>query len=94
MTFYVISRYQHGVLRHCLGFDMTPRARKPHRNYYCVEPGMDGYEAVDQLRIHGYMDREKGGCFRATEAGVIAARMNYDDYAKLIEVLGQPNPPS
>lgn len=86
----MISPIRHAILRHCLGFHVNPRhARDPeiHRNYYCAEPGTQDHSLVSELVASGYMEREKGRCYRATAAGIAVARMSYEAYRDLVGII-------
>lgn len=88
----LMSRDHHAILVHCLGLNMvlgrTPaRSGPPHRNYYCSSPGQDGHELVEELLRAGYMEKEKGQCYRATRAGMVVGRLLFSDYEALVGVL-------
>lgn len=83
----LITPQQHAILRHCLGFNMAPRSLKLHRNYYCSHAGQDDFGHVRELVRAGYMEPEKGQCYRATTAGIVVGRLSYEEYGAMVGVL-------
>ncbi len=83
-----MTETQHGILQHALGLN---RRKHADRNHYATKLGCTSYPDVYALCVTGYMAegvKIPGGLtsYHATDAGVAAAKLTFEELAALLVV--------